>query len=96
MEIKISNEFSDRLEIRDEAKDFRERFLSNLDWDDKSKVILDFDGVKKISPSFANEAFAYFMQFTDPKGFHTKIKIKNATKIQNMIIDFELETGYAR
>lgn len=83
------------------AEDFRRKYLKDLDnpdvWKKADKIItFDFTNIKKIGPSFANEAFAYFMEYTDPENFLQKIIFENATEVQLMIIKKELESGYAK
>jgi hypothetical protein len=107
MSIDVGKEFSERLTNRHKyqgdgvntADEFRNKYLSDFDkkeeWDSGEKeIILDFANVRKIGPSFANEAFAYFMKFTDPTTFKNRIKFINTTKVQMMIITEELEAGY--
>ena len=83
------------------AVDFRKRFLSSFDnqeqWKSGELVVeLDFANVRKIGPSFANEAFAYFMKYTTPEIFHRRIKLINLTTVQRAIIETELSTGYVQ
>ncbi len=105
----VAAEFYPRLANRDTrqgdgrhtAVEFRDKFLAVLDsqeaWDNESCVVeLDFKGVKKIGPSFANEAFAYFTQYAKPQLILKKICLKNASKVQTKIIEIELETGYSK
>ena len=105
--VKVVDEFYHRLANRDShqgdgkftAVEFRNKFLSSIDninsWDNTDVAVeLDFSGVKKIGPSFANEAFAYFTKFAKPEVVLMKIKISNASTVQRAIIDLELETGY--
>lgn len=107
--IKIAEQFYHRLANRDSrqgdgrhtAVEFREKYLSGLNskeaWNDSTcSIILDFEGVRKIGPSFANEAFAYFTQYADPETVLGKICLKNASTVQTKIIQMELETGYRR
>lgn len=104
--IDIGKEFSDRLVNRNKyqgdgrhnAIKFRSRYLLLLDnddaWENDSVVCqLDFSNVRKIAPSFANEAFAYFMKFSTPEQFHKKVKLLNTTRVQHTIIDAELRAG---
>src|SRR4051812_35551820 len=76
MTIQIADEFSDYLVNRDKyqgdgkysAQDFRSRFLKELDdqswWDNpETRVVISFKGVQTLGPSWANEAFAYFLRF---------------------------------
>ena len=66
------------------ALEFRYKYLSELDstnaWKDESTSVgLDFSKVVKISPSFANEAFAYFTKYVgnDYKKIFSKIVFTN-------------------
>ena len=107
--INVANDFYHRLTNRDKnqgdgrynAVEFRKTFLNFLDdkdkWlDNKNEVVLDFNGVKKLGPSFANEAFAYFTQYAKPEDIKKKIKFKNITNVKMKIIETELETGYVK
>ena len=109
MEIDVGKDFYHRLANRDShqgdgkftAIDFRNRFLKSLDnenaWlTDTEPIVLNFINVKKIGPSFANEAFAYFTKYDSPEKILKKIVFKNATRVQRMIIQEELETGHKR
>lgn len=105
--IRIAEEFSNRLVNRNRyqgdgsyhAIDFRKRFLSDLDrdaeWSSSDPFVeLDFQNVRKIGPSFANEAFAYFMKYAKTKErFFEKIKMKNESRVQRIIIEEELDAG---
>lgn len=106
--VDVGKEFYHRLANRDEhqgdgkytAVEFRVRYLSELDkpeaWSTTAEfIIFDFQNVKKIGPSFANEAFGYFMQYTDPKKFLQKVKFVNISDVHLMIIKEELEAGFA-
>jgi hypothetical protein len=103
----ICTEFYHRLVNRDKyqgdglhhAQEFREKYLGFLDSDEKWKnedkeIILDFNGVKKIGPSFANEAFAYFAKYARPDLILKKIKFVNISEVQEAIIRTELDSGY--
>ena len=105
--VDVGNEFYYRLANRDEnqgdgkktAIEFREKYLRDLD--DKAAwqvsdpfIILDFTNVKKIGPSFANEAFAFFTKYATPEKILKKIILKNTTNVQQSIIEEELEAGY--
>ena len=81
------------------ATEFREQFLSEFDnesfWKDpQPSIILDFSNVKKIGPSFANEAFAFFTKYAPPEKILRVVVIENATTVQYAIIREELESGY--
>ena len=102
----VKDKFSDILTNRNElqgdgkntAIDFRKNFLKEYESEDawrngSEEIEFDFSGVKKISPSFANEAFAHFLKFTDLKKFSEKIKFSNTTKVQKMIIEQELKVA---
>lgn len=105
--VSIAKEFYHRLANRDSnqgdgehnAVEFRQTFLSALchesAWkNDDPFIELDFNNVKKIGPSFANEAFAYFTKFSTPSRILKKIQIINATVVQKEIINTELKSGY--
>ena len=109
MSINVASSFHDRLANRNRyqgdgrfsAVDFRKRFLSAFDnleeWKSGHVVIeLDFSGVRKIGPSFANEAFAYFMKYTTPERFHQRIKLLNLSTVQRAIVETELAAGYVQ
>lgn len=106
--IDVGKDFYHRLANRDQyqgegthtAVEFRGKFLSELDNNDAWKsdspfVVLDFKNVAKIGPSFANEAFAFFTSFAKPSLIKKRIMFRNISKIQEMIISEELETGYS-
>lgn len=105
--IDVGKEFYHRLANRDRkqgdgkhtAVDFRTRFLHHLDspgaWISPSEpIMLDFKNVKKIGPSFASEAFGYFMKYVKPEEFLKKIQFINISDVQFMIIKEELESAY--
>ena len=105
--IKISEDFYSRLANRNErqgdgthnAIEFRNKYLKQCEnqdfWKSDETIIFDFSGVEKIGPSFANEAFAYFLKYTDPKTLKAKIKFINISKVQLFIIDEEIQSGYS-
>jgi len=107
--VDVGLEFYHRLANRDQyqgdgkhsAIEFRNRYLKDLDnadyWarrDDQQFIVLDFSNVKKIGPSFANEAFGYFTKYTTPEVFRKKVQIIKASKVQLLIIEEELHSGY--
>lgn len=105
--VDVGNEFHYRLANRDKnqgdgkhtAVEFRKRYLDEIDNNDfwsapRKFIVFDFVNVKKIGPSFANEAFAYFTKYIDPKKILEAIEFRNTTKVQNAIILEELESGY--
>jgi len=107
MTIDIGKDFYHRLANRDErqgdgkhtAIQFRKKYLSDLDnaqaWKEESEpLIFDFSNVKKIGPSFANEAFGYFTRYVTPEAFYKKVRFINISNVQKMIIDEELRSGY--
>lgn len=108
-EINIAREFYHRLANRDSyqgdgkhtAKDFREKYLSELDnkesWKNNEPfIVIDFLGVTKLGPSFANEAFGYFTQYANPKQIKNKIIFRNISNVKKAIIENELRSGYRR
>ncbi len=107
IKINVGKEFAERLLNRDKnqrdgrnnAEDFRKKYLSDLDkkdsWNNETPYIeLDFADVTRIGPSWANEAFAYFTKWAKPETILNKIKIIHITKVKKAIIDVELKTGY--
>ena len=107
--IDVGKEFYHRLANRDRhqcggqhsAEEFREMYLSILcdknAWrDDHEAIVLDFKHVKKLGPSFANEAFAYFTQWAKPDCILKKIRFLNISPVKLRIIKIELESGYGR
>jgi hypothetical protein len=83
------------------AEDFRKRYLSELDkasaWTESNDtfIVLDFTNVKKLGPSFANEAFAYFTKYEKSiSNIKSKIKFEHMSKVQEMILDTELNSGW--
>lgn len=107
MTIDVGKDFYHRLANRDDrqgdgkhtAVQFRKKYLSSLDdseaWNEQTEPItLDFANVKKIGPSFANEAFGYFTKYAKPEAFYKKVRFINITNVQKMIIDEELQSGY--
>lgn len=107
--IDVGKEFYHRLANRDKhqcggyhsAEDFRDEYLAELcneeAWKDNSEfIVLDFSHVKKLGPSFANEAFAFFTQFAKPERILKKIRFVNISDVKMMIIRTELESGYGK
>jgi hypothetical protein len=105
--IDVGGAFYHRLTNRDRyqndgkhhAVEFRETYLKELDneqaWMTQDAFIrLDFSHVKKIGPSFANEAFGYFTKYTTPKKITEKIIFEGISEVALMIIEEELEAGY--
>ena len=97
---RLANRNKDQGDGKHTAVEFRSRFLADLDnrdaWTKESEpIILDFKNVKKIGPSFANEAFGYFTKYVKPKEFLKKVQFVNISKVQFMIIQEELESGYS-
>lgn len=108
IKVDVGKDFYFRLANRNElqgdgtfnAIEFRTKYLSILDsiesWKTLEKeVIFDFSNVKRIGPSFANEAFAYFMRYTNPDNFFKKVEFINIDKEVDLpIIIKELKAGY--
>jgi hypothetical protein len=107
--IDVGVKFYHRLANRDKlqgdgahtAVEFRKQYLNDLDSPNAWKVTepyieLNFEHVKRLGPSFANEAFAYFTKYTDPETIYKRIIFKNLSKVQKSIIEVELKTGYKR
>lgn len=98
--VDVGKEFSSALATRNQAIFFCEKFFKDLDisdWQtDEPFIALDFANVRKISPSFANEAFACFLSVATPERILKKIVLRNLTNVQRMIVNLELgipETG---
>jgi len=108
--IDVGQDFYFRLANRNElqgdgkhtAVEFRKKYLSSLDskeaWaNDRTEIVFDFSNVKRIGPSFANEAFAYFMKYTTPDKFLKKVSFENINiPVDLGIIKIELEGGYRK
>lgn len=84
------------------AEEFRKLYMSKClkedFWSSTETITFDFQDVIKIGPSFANEAFAYFMgKFSiNKKKFNEHIKFINISRVQNLIIQQELDSGYSK
>lgn len=81
------------------AIEFRDTYLTDLfhegAWDnDEPLIAIDFEGIQKMSPSFADEAFGFFAQFADPERIKKKIKFINMSTIQEKILNMELKDAY--
>ncbi len=107
--INIGDEFSPSLTNRDHLQrdgkftgvEFREKYLIELDssdqWENDAEFItLDFSNVKRLGPSWANEAFAYFTKYQKPDFILKKINLKNISRVKLAIIKQEVETGYSK
>lgn len=107
--INVGEEFSASLTNRDHLQrdgtftgvEFRNTFLMELDddkqWEDNTTFItLDFSNVKRLGPSWANEAFAYFTKYGKPELIFNKIKLVNISRVKLAIITKEIETGYSK
>jgi len=105
--IDVGKEFYHRLANRNKsqgdgehtAEEFREKYLKFLDnenaWTiNTESIVLNFKNVKKIGPSFANEAFAYFTKYAKEEQIFMKIKIEEASIVQMEIIRLEIKAGY--
>jgi|JI8StandDraft_1071087.scaffolds.fasta_scaffold488462_2 hypothetical protein len=105
--INVVEKFSDRLVNRNRfqgdgrftAEDFRRKFLKFLDneaaWlGDEPAIIFDFSEVDNIGPSFANEAFAYFIKYAPPEKILKKIQFVNISKVKMGVITEELDTSF--
>lgn len=105
--VDVGKEFSENLMFRNSlqgnarfnAQHFRMKFLKELDgaeeWKKDYKIILDFSNVKRISPGFANEAFADFAKYSkSSEEVLEKIVIRNASEVQYRIILREIKSGF--
>ena len=111
-EINISKEFSDYLVNRNKnqgdgkftAEDFRENFLQELEddswWKDPSKsIVLNFENVQTLGPSWANEVFAHYadLRFNiNADDIQSKIKLKEISPVKLEIIKQEIESGFEK
>ena len=108
MTVDVGKDFSHELINRDETqgdglftgKQFRAKYLGYLDnrevWNSNpEQIILDFNSVDVLLPSFANEAFAYYTLYAKPRQILDVIKFENITNVKKQIIDIELESGYS-
>jgi hypothetical protein len=106
MLIDVGKDFNHRLANRNKsqgdgkynAEDFRVKYLNEFDnekvWKDgKKSITFDFSNVKKIGPSFANEAFAHFVRYTKPEQILKQIIFINISRVQLLIIKEELESA---
>lgn len=106
--IAIAREFSSRLTNRDRyqgdgkftGQQFRDQFLAGLDNEEvwkkpEPQIELDFTGVTRLGPSFANEAFGFFTKYARPEVVMEVIKFVNTTNVQEAIIREELESAFS-
>jgi hypothetical protein len=108
MVIDVGKDFYPRLANRDRrqgdgkhnAIQFRAKYLDHMDnrefWArDQDSVTFDFKNVEKIGPSFANEAFAYFTKYAEPKKIKSRIEFVNISEVDRTIIEEEIDSGYS-
>lgn len=108
MTIDVGKDFYHRLANRNKlqgdgqntAVEFREKYLAELDneeaWrEEREPIVFSFRAVKKIGPSFANEAFAYFTKYVKPGEFLQVVRFQDISPVQMMIIREELDSGYS-
>lgn len=94
--IDVGKDFISRLATRNEAIIFCEKYLKELEdpsnWQtDEPFITLDFVNVRKISPGFASEAFACFIDVgATPEKILKKIIFKNISNVQMEIINTKL------
>jgi len=110
MKITIATEFSDFLVNRDEFQgdgtftgvEFRTQFLAPLeaqDWwkNSSEELVLDFDKVDTIGPSWANEVFAYYTDAgRTPTEILKKIKFQKISPVKLNLIKTEIAAGYKK
>ena len=105
--VDIGTEFCESLTNRDgrqrdgkhTAVEFRRKYLLALDDDEcwrnsDTFIVLDFANVKRIGPSWANEAFGYFAEKAEPSVILKKIKMINISRVKLEIIKTELDTAH--
>jgi len=95
----LTNRNKEQRDGKHTAIEFREKFLSDLEqnaiWEsDEAYIILDFDKVERLGPSWANEVFAYFTRNHSPEEILKKIRLENISRVKRQIIEGELRTGY--
>lgn len=106
--IDIGKDFTHSLTNRDQYQrdgtytgiDFRKKYLNELDnkaaWtDDTEHILLNFENVKRLGPSWANEVFAYFTKYGKPEVILKKIRLINISRVKLAIITQEINTGYS-
>jgi hypothetical protein len=109
--VNISLAFGTRLSYRDydcgnmaslvSGHAFRKVFLSSYDnkgvWNKEyiPVITLNFQEVVTLSPSFANEAFAYFRKYGSIKQVLGAFRFVNITKMQRAVIEYEIMVGYS-
>ena len=105
--IDVGVEFNSLLENRNKnqgngkfhAEEFRDKYLKELEdpafWQtpEENYITLDFTNVDKIGPSFANEAFGFFMKLTDESTFKKVVIFKNTQPIHDLVINIELNSA---
>lgn len=80
------------------GEDFRKKYLKDFDskeaWRNSDPEIeIDFEGVTKLGPSWANEVFAHFTRYASPKNILSKFVLTGLSEVKQSIIDVELKKG---
>lgn len=107
--VNVGNDFDTWLLNRDQnqtdgqhnAVEFRNKYLRFLDNDaawrtDDSRIKFDLRNVEFIGSSFANEAFAFFRQYTTADKIKKVILFEFKTSVQRRTVYEEIESGYSR
>lgn len=105
--IDVAKDFSPRLANREKyngdgtftAVEFRRKYLNPLKkskhWkNDETFITFDFNGVERLSPGFANEAFGYFTAMGTPRQVLKKIRFINISDVKIETIHKELKAAY--
>jgi len=95
--LRFRNEYQRFSEKDKTAKDFikENKFLHTKEfWENDDVVVMDFEGVKTVSPGWANEVFAEMAKWASIELFEKKIKLDNIHKVHRMIIEVEFKAGH--
>ena len=83
---------------RNTGEEFRNKYLQDLEsdtwWKDSDKkIVLNFAGIYTLSPSWANEVFAYYGRKFTEKKIKERILLANISDVKRKIIYKEIEVG---
>lgn len=85
LNLALSCETEDLGEFNEGVNEGNQEIIQELE------ITFDFDGVKALTPSFANEAFRYFLQYTTKDTFLKVVKFINISDVKLEIIMRELD-----
>lgn len=98
--IKLKDVVGPHLRGQDALK-FRDTYLSFMDtlsyWRSCKKIpLLDFDGVRSITPSFVSNVFGYFTMYASPDQVEHvfMIGIQNISQVQRVLISKEIRNAW--